>query len=98
MNKLYVSLPITGKKIDEIKKKCDAAKLMYSEQWDVITPLDIITDQDTPYEECMGECIKVLLKCDAALFLSGWSESKGCNLEFNTCLIYGITTLTDGRI
>lgn len=78
--------------------RCGKAVEKYGRDWEVIAPTDIIKQPDTPYSVCMGKCIEALMGCDAVVFLSGWADSKGCNLEFEVCRIYGIKTFTDGRV
>ena len=37
----------------------------------------------------MGDCIKLVLTCDAIMLDHGWLQSKGCNLEYRAAKIYG---------
>ena len=45
-------------------------------------------DPNATYSEHMGKDIAALLDCDAAVFLDGWRDSKGCMLELFACRIY----------
>lgn len=95
---LYVSIPYSGHE-DTFPTRCEAAKKKYhKEGCRVITPADIIKDSATPYSQCMGKCIEVLLECDEVVFLSGWYDSKGCNLEHSACQIYNIPYFTDAKL
>lgn len=94
---LYVSMPYTGHE-DTFPARCEAAKKKYQEGCRVITPADIIKDSATPYSQCMGKCIEVLLECDEVVFLSGWYDSKGCNLEHSACQIYNIPYFIDAKL
>lgn len=97
MTKLYVSVPYSGHE-DTFPARCEAAKKKYGKDYSVITPADIIKDSATPYSQCMGKCIEVLLECDEVVFLSGWYDSKGCNLEYSACQIYNIPHFIDAKL
>lgn len=99
MNKrIYVSIPYTGHEAD-FPARCKAAHEKYdAPDVTVITPKDVITDSATPYNTCMGKCMEILLGCDEAVFADGWAESKGCSLEAQATIIYGIPHKTDARI
>ena len=88
--KIYVSVPIRDRKGSSDMEKKIAAKRqvdvikekLLKEGHEVITPFDINPiDSDIPYEEAMGEDIKVLLKCDGIYKASGWGHSRGCQFE-----------------
>lgn len=86
--KLYVSLPITGRSIDEAKKTAETVKLRWrSDYIEVITPFDVCGER-TDYAECMGKDIETLIKCDGIILCHGWQTSKGCNTEYAAAMIY----------
>ena len=88
--KLYVSLPISGYKLDAVKQEAAAYKETWQyEGYEVITPFDLSTESDKPYSYHMGRDIEGLLECHAVYFAPGWTESKGCNLEYAAAKIYG---------
>lgn len=92
--KVYVSIPISGKDYDTQKELAERVKgQLENEGHQVVTPFEIITDKSTPTHRAMGKDIEALLTCDAAIFLDGWNESKGCMLERSACKIYGIEIL-----
>ena len=46
--------------------------------------------------ECLGESLKLLSKADCAYFVDGWQYARGCRIEHQCCLDYGIKILYDG--
>lgn len=87
--KVYISLPITGHPIDEVRKKADLAKQQLSDMGhEPVSPLDVSPDPDAPYHEHIGRDIAAMLTCDAALFLDDWGTSRGCYLEMEAAFIY----------
>ena len=90
--KVYISLPITGHPIDEVRPRADyAKKRLRVHGHEPVSPLDdaVNPDLSLPYERLMGNDIAALLQCEAVLFLDGYLQSKGCNLEMEAAQIYG---------
>lgn len=88
--KLYISLPITGRRIEEAKAEAEIVKLAF--RWldyEVVNPFDVVSDGDT-YEEAMGKDIAALLTCQEVYFAPSWSQSRGCRLERAAAEIYNI--------
>lgn len=88
--KVYISLPITGHDLTEVRRRAERAKqLLASMGHEPVIPLDVSPDPDAPYHEHIGRDIAALLQCDAVLFLDGWNKSNGCLLEYFAAIIYG---------
>ena len=88
--KIYISLPVTGRDIEEVEDDCiffsGVLKMLGHE---AISPLEVSPNPDATYAEHMGNDIRALMECDAALFTSDWKQSKGCLLEHCAAKIYG---------
>ncbi|MDR0575629.1 MAG: DUF4406 domain-containing protein [Tannerella sp.] len=94
MKKLYISIPISGRDIERVKKEADAWKSVFANDYEVITPLEINPEQDgRRYSQLMGKDIEVLLDCDAIFMCPGWVKSKGCNAEYQIARIYDIEVI-----
>lgn len=62
----YISLPIEGRDIDEVKKEIEKHKAHLREKGFIpISPFDIEEDSTTTHEQNMGENFKPIPKCDA---------------------------------
>lgn len=89
--KLYISLPISGRNLDDVIKRANHIKeSVVSEEYEAVTPFDICPDSTLPYSELMGRDIAGLLECDAILFDKDWNTSKGCRTEMAVAQIYGL--------
>lgn len=87
--KIYISLPISGRNLDDVKKRASYLKeSIISDEYEGITPFDICPDSTLPYSELMGRDIAGLLECDAVLFDFDWNESRGCRAEMSIAKIY----------
>ena len=87
--KIYISLPISGLNIDRCRERANEVKRMVeSKGHEAITPFDVCPEPDKPYSYYMGRDIEALMECDAILRCAGWSNSKGCALEWQCAQIY----------
>lgn len=92
--KVYISLPITGHDLDNVENRSVLASITLEKfGFEPVSPLDVCDDIDATYEDLIGHDITALLKCDAVVFLEGWKDSKGCNLEHEAARIYGMRML-----
>lgn len=54
--KIYVSIPITGHDIEQVKGRADIIKQFLSSEWnEVVTPFDVCQDTDMPSPITWGE-------------------------------------------
>lgn len=88
--KVYISLPISGHDIDEVKRRAETVKERLQESGhEVITPFDVCTEEGRSYAYNMGKDIEALLECEAIYMDSGWHRSRGCMAEFEVAKVYG---------
>ncbi len=99
MKKLFISQPMKGKTDDEIlKTRNDAiekAKKVYGRDIEVIDSFF----QDAPVEAkplwFLGKSIELLSTADIAFFADGWEKARGCIIEHECAVRYGIPILWD---
>ena len=88
--KIYISLPISGKDIEEVKLKARETAVLLEEDGHIpitpfevspnpnATPFEVSPNPNATYAEHMGKDIQALLECDAAMFLqSGQRKESG---------------------
>lgn len=89
--KCYISIPITGRDIDDVKKEIENYKTrLRSKGYSPISPFDRVVDFNAMHEQHMREDFKLLLDCDAIYMADEWTNSKGCKAEFDCALACGI--------
>lgn len=87
--KIYISLPISGKNIEEVRQRINAAKeIIISHGHTPVSPLEVSPNAESSYAEHMGKDIAALLECDGIMLLDGCEKSQGCKLECMAALIY----------
>lgn len=88
--KMYLSLPITGRKLDQVKSYAKKVKSYWVEKgFEVVTPFEVCPIDGMPYEYYMGKDIMALLRCDGIILCHDWFGSKGCRAECSVAQIYG---------
>lgn len=92
--KVYISLPITGKDLQEQKGYARHVASFLSEAgFTPVNPFDNGLGDGAPYEEHMKADLKLMLGCDAIMLCDGWLLSKGCVLESHVAMACGMTVL-----
>lgn len=83
--KIYISLPISSRPIEEARDHADLVKAMLS--WkghEVINPFDIPCSKSNPeWIDWICSDLPVLYKADAICLCEGWEHSTGCRIEAN---------------
>lgn len=81
--RVYISGPITGTD-DYMQRFRIASERVKALGHEVINPAmtNATLPSSTTYEEYMGMSLKLMGMADAAYFLKGWQDSKGCNREY----------------
>lgn len=94
--KIYISIPISGKsyylqynKAAEIANKIKALGHEPVNPFDTPEPSEGLSEKER-YAYFMGEDIKRLILCDAAIFCEGWSKSVGCTIECDVAQRMGL--------
>ena len=99
MKKLFISCPMNGKTFEEIVEvRKEAIKLMKekfpNEEFEVLkTFFDF--EEDTHPLKYMAESIRMLADADIAFFAKGWNEARGCKIEHECAVAYGIEVLDE---
>ena len=99
MKKLFISQPMIDKTDEEIlkerKEAISLAKLIIDEDVEIVDSFV----QNAPHEAnplwFLGKAFELLSTADIAYFCDGWSNYRGCCMEHNACLKYGIKIIKD---
>lgn len=95
MTKIFISQPMNGKTNEEIENERNYIidKLRENESVEIIDSFF----KDKPYEASplwyLGESIKLMSEADVVFFCNGWQTARGCQIEHDCALEYGIDTM-----
>ena len=96
--KVMISLPMNGRKNDEIKERIKELKEKFAKlHIDVIDSFltDEIENSYHPGVYYLGRTLTQFMhNVDAVYFDDGWFEARGCRIENAVCQEYGIKILT----
>jgi hypothetical protein len=97
MRKLFVSQPMRGKSDETIREERksieDFAKDNGYEVIDSVFPdFKAEKGQNIPLVY-LGKSLELLSTADAALFMPGWEDYRGCVIEHMACESYGIKVI-----
>ena len=95
MTKIFISQPMNGKTTEEIENERNyiIGRLKENECVEIIDSFF----KDEPYEALplwyLGESIKLMSEADIVFFCDGWQTARGCQIEHDCALEYGIDTM-----
>lgn len=93
--KVYISLPITGKDIEEQKRHAwDVASFLLTAGHTPVSPFNNGLADDASYEQHMKADLRLMLDCDAICLCMGYHYSKGCLFERDVAVKCGLKVVT----
>lgn len=99
MKKLFISQPMRGKTDEEILAVRE--KAIKSAESKLGEPVEVIDSffQNAPAEArplwFLGKSLELLSTADVAYFAKGWEDARGCRIENQCAIEYGITVIED---
>lgn len=97
--KLMVSIPMRGFSDEEIKTKLDRVKDTLEPQgYEIIDSFlekDAGEDVINPPVYYLSRSLQIMSKCDAVYFCKGWNQARGCVIEYNVALQYGVEIIKE---
>ena len=99
MKKLFISQPMRGKTDEEIlaerKKAIESAERNLGEPVEVIDSFFQNAPADARPLWFLGKSLKLLSTADIAYFAKGWEDARGCRIENQCAVEYGIEVIED---
>lgn len=95
--KVFISQPMRGKTDMEITKErnktISTAKELYGEDVEVIDSFFQSAPTDAKPLWFLGKSLELLSGADIAVFCPRWEDARGCRIEHDCCVEYGIECL-----
>lgn len=97
--KLFISQPMRDKTNEEIERERQAAIQSVKEKYgDNVEVIDSFF-KDAPHDAkplwFLGKSLELLAGADVAFFCKGWENYRGCRIENQCAIEYGITVIED---
>lgn len=94
MKKIFISQPMRNKTDEEIlaerKKAIKFAKEKYGDDIQIIDSFFQSAPVDAKPLWFLAKSLELLASADAAYFCKGWQEARGCKIEHECAVEYGI--------
>lgn len=101
MKKLFISQPMNGKSDEEIKKERQEALLQVAEVCGKEVELIDSFFENAPHDArplwFLGKSLELLSTADVAYFAEGWKNARGCRIEHECAVQYGIDIVVEGN-
>ncbi len=99
MKRLFISQPMNGRTDEDIlkerKKAIKKAESMIGEQVEVIDSFfETVPGNVTPLWY-LAKSLELLSTADVAYFAPGWQEARGCKIEHECAVQYGIDRIEE---
>lgn len=89
--KIYISLPISGRPLEEARNEADLIKARLSRVGHTpVSPFNIYAGKNPTWKDHICCDLRALADCDAIILCEGWEESRGCNIEHDFARHMGI--------
>lgn len=91
--KIYIAGKVTG----EARLNCEE-KFFVTENvlamygFEVVNPINLVSNWETPWDKAMKICIKGLMDCDGLFLIKDFTESPGAKLELYLATLVNIPT------
>ena len=97
MKKLFISQPMNGKPDEDIvrerEKAIEEAKKALGEDVEVIDSFFKSAPVDARPLWFLGKSLELLSTADIAYFAQGWGKARGCRIEHECAVEYGINRI-----
>lgn len=101
MKKLFISQPMNGKTDAEIlevrNKAVKSAERELGEKVEVIDSFFRNAPAEAKPLWFLGKSLELLSEADVAYFAKGWEEARGCKIEYQCAIDYGIELVILGN-
>ncbi len=98
--KIFISQPMKDKTDEQIEQERKRAIERIKEKYPN-EKIEILASffKDAPHEAkplwFLGKSFEILSNADLAYFVGDWKQYRGCCMEFNACIAYGIKCMTE---
>ena len=91
--KIFISQPMSDKTDEQIKSERESVKELLSMQYGEVEIIDSFFES-APHDAkplwFLGKSLELLSTADCAYFAEGWKDYRGCKIEHECAVQYGI--------
>ncbi|MDR1882042.1 MAG: DUF4406 domain-containing protein [Prevotella sp.] len=97
MKKVIISQPMKGKTEEQVRsERSELVKKLEKEGYEVVDTIfpDFTNKGNIPLKY-LAKSIEYIADVDAVYFMDGWQNARGCKIEHQCCVDYGISIIKD---
>lgn len=104
--KLLICEPMLGKTFEQIEReRTRFVKTLDPNKYSVVgnlTPPQFVGSEDDTHKVkntavyCLAQSINSMSRCDVVLFRNGWENARGCQMEHEIAVEYGLELIYEG--
>ncbi|MBD5381927.1 DUF4406 domain-containing protein [Clavibacter sp.] len=92
--KIYISLPISNRDINDAREHADLVKSALSRAGhDIVNPFEIYCGKNPSYADYLCADLRALADCDAIFLCKEWQFSRGCRIERTFAEEFGLQVM-----
>lgn len=90
--RVFISQPMNGKTVEQIRKDRQYAVNDLERNGFEVVDSVVNSPEDAKNKPmwCLSKSIEILSKCDCVYFMDGWDKARGCKIEHDIALAYGM--------
>lgn len=90
--KIYIAGKVTGLERSVVENNFNTLKDYFTQKgFEVVSPVDIVTDPETEWKAAMKICIAALVECDLIYLMNNSGRSRGAMLEAVIASNFGLS-------
>ena len=99
--KVMISQPMAGKTVEEVKSERQRIVDRLTQMGHEV--VDSVIAKEPPKTKAvalwyLGGALQIMSGCDAVLFMRGWDTARGCRIEHQAVLDYGLLIMTESDL
>lgn len=98
MKRVFISQPMKGLSNEEIKENRETIKKLIKNEYGEVEFIESFFEGAPASAKplwFLGKSFELLSTADMAFFALGWDEARGCIMEHEVCIRYGIEIIRD---
>lgn len=97
MKRIFISLPMANKSEEEIKEELNKRKTALEQLGFEVadTYIENCSNVENIALWCLGKSLETMSNCNIAYFCKGWNKARGCLVEYEAAVQYGLQVITE---
>jgi hypothetical protein len=98
MKRLFVSVPMRGIALEEIEAQIAEAKERVEKKMGEVKVIHSFVNTDMIQSmplQALANSLSIMAMCDCVYFCEGWQEARGCKIEHDCAVAYGLDIVGD---